>query len=1033
MGDDYERSILEQYQLTTAYPSEWPADKDASDSSESEDIPASNVSDSRRPKSRYSALVRAASDRKSFVAGSQKTENGIENLVQRDEPDPLGSTDSVVGKLKSLGLPVQDDIRLRNKFLLSSTTFSPSLLLSQVHANASTQDLLEGLEILSQSIDQKSASLKVLVESNFERFVRAKATIDNVYKEMRYRGEEPVITIPSRPSHSRHASRNSFRASSGNQTSLAVRPPDTKKKNALTKESEYGVLGIKSHLLDVSAKAEEVWGPALGGDKKEESFKLMTSNIDQYKEMYGISASISDCIKRKDYEAVVEEYRKAKRFADDVRNMTRSLGSTAPTNSQIYQILLAARIWNDVEELIEDLKRDVWRKLIAAQNISQKNDGVQNSLQNHHMEYIGILLELDVTENPISVWLLNRYNYLKSKIQNTSDTFKIEIEIYRRRLANGEKPTIQMTASNLIGRYTAGDKPSVVDSSEIIELWERINSFISCLLSSQGILGEIVDYWQTIQNFIDGKAQQKLPSTLSQTSSQHYRLSENETSELRQDIADLIDSMRETVVQFFFEPPIDDISSLFSPLTPRTPAYPRQLASINLSDSRMGYDVKNLPPPSPKRGEPWEKFAFWPPWSNSLSGVYFLGKILIHVGSAANEMAAMSRIRQGDGTAFERLKSFVNTVRERSTAAICAAWNRDAENIKVLEDWRRSSEKRDLTKMPMCIGEFESAILSGMQKILFISEASAKSDSTNVITPPPTKLLQMVQSQFVTTLYKSLAGLVENAEKSVRKADDELTLDADGLASPAAIIATSLGAGTVNASDRNVRMLLTLSNLQALRFETVPNLITQFENSFSVKLTEESKTIRDVLGQIDSRLFSSYMRSFVDSLRTLIRAGITSPSWSPTEKPQEVRPYVYEVLLSLVLVHTQVSTTASSLTAQVLSYLLEQVTRELLDAFKLRQRWTLPALMQATLDVEFISQTLSQYNTEKASDLQSQIYQELDKGTDNDARAKLQIELPEMRAVLKNLRDASRSEFVCFKKRRIRTEKSRAASVTPTQ
>jgi exocyst complex component 2 len=198
----------------------------------------------------------------------------------------------------------------------------------------------------------------------------------------------------------------------------------------------------------------------------------------------------------------------------------------------------------------------------------------------------------------------------------------------------------------------------------------------------------------------------------------------------------------------------------------------------------------------------------------------------------------------------------------------------------------------------------------------------------------------------------------------------------------------------------------------------VPVLTTQFENAFSVKLTEEVKTIRDVLGQIDAKLFSSYTRPAIEELRRIICTGIASPDWEPGpgERPSQVRPYIYEVLLSLVLVHTQVSTTASSLTAQVLSYLLEQTSKELLDAFKLRQRYTLPALMQATLDVEFLAQTLNQYTTDRTSEIQSSIYQELDKATDNEARVKLQSELPEMRNVLKRLRDGSRSEFACFKK-----------------
>lgn len=223
-------------------------------------------------------------------------------------------------------------------------------------------------------------------------------------------------------------------------------------------------------------------------------------------------------------------------------------------------------------------------------------------------------------------------------------------------------------------------------------------------------------------------------------------------------------------------------------------------------------------------------------------------------------------------------------------------------------------------------------------------------------------------------------------------------------------------------------MLLTLSNLQALRVDVVPNLTTQFENAFSVKLTEEAKTIRDVLGQIDARLFQSYTKPTVDTLRAIVRRGVLASDWAPTEQPKEVRPYVYEALLCLVIVHTQVSTTASSLTGQVLSYLLEQVSLEFLEAFKQRQRFPLNSLIQATLDIEFVAQTMNQYTTERATETSSQIYQELDKGTDGEARARLQKILPGMRVDLKRLREASKSEFACFKKARSGNKADRAVS-----
>ncbi|KAI0379791.1 exocyst complex component Sec5-domain-containing protein [Hypomontagnella monticulosa] len=1022
---DFDRNVLEFYQLSTPFPTEWPTEKDKSDDSDSEQ--EQKKQKLNRRKSRYQALERAVSNRTSVVQGSEKSANGVSNLVQRDEPDPLGTSESVVRSLRQLGVPVQDDVRLRNRFLLSSTSFSPALFLSQMHATADTQSLLNGLDVLSKSIDQKSASLKVLVESNFERFVRAKATIDNVYKEMKYRGAEPPSPGRSR-GHSRHASKSSFRNSSGgaalgtNPNPLASPlPNDTRRKNALVKESDYGVMGIKTPLLDVSAKAEDVWGPALGGREKEENLKTVSTSLDRYKEYIEASSNIADSIKRKDYEALVEEYIRARKFADEARKLVQDLGSTPPSETQTYQILLAARMWYDVEEQIQLFKREVWRKLTSLHAVSRA-DTLAGQPQDQHMELIGLLLELGVDDNPIWVWLLSRYDYLKGKISSAGERAKVEIEVLRRRLANAEKPAPQMMASYLknLGRQAVESRATGLDAPDVIELWEKMLSFLSGLLSAQGILGEVIEFWQTVEGFIDGKAQKSLPTGYNGESRDHHRLSTQGTVDLQKGTIELVDMIRAHVFEFFAGAPPEDISLLFSPLPP-SPGTPMSagLSPTSVRDPRFNFDANNLPPPSPKRGETWEKFAFWPPTSNSVSGVHYLSKMLTLVGSGASEMASVAPVSQGDAKQLEMLRTLVGAARERCVTALCAAWNKDAENIKYVEDWKRSKEMGDVTRMPTSFASFEGALLSGMQKILYIPEAMAKSGSGDIVLPPPTKLLQMVRSQYVTTLYKALSGMVENAERAVKKADDEWTTDVDmTITSPNDRASLqSIGSATVDAGDRNVRMLLTLGNLHALRTKVVPNLNGQFENAFSVKLTDESKTIKDVLGQIDARLFQTYTRPSLDALRKIIRAGLADPKWAPP-KPSEVKPYVYESLLTLVLVHTQVSTTAPSMTHQVLSYLLEQISRELLECLKSRPKFDLGALMQATLDVEFFAQTLSQYTTERASGIQGEIYSMLDSKTDNTARARLQDELPGMREVLKKLREQSRSEFACFKRPR---------------
>lgn len=1008
---DYTRSVLEHYNLQNPYPVEWPAELD--DTDEEEEL-KKNPS-IRRSKSRYSALERSVSDRKSLVPGSQRTGDGRANLVQKDEPDPLGGRDSVVSILRKRGLPVEDNTKLRNKFLLSSTTFSPALFLSQTHSDASTQSLLQGLDFLSRSIDQKSASLKVLVESNFDRFVRAKATIDNVYSQMRNQGS-PAVGLQT---HSRQTSRSSghFRNFSG-----GGQPKITPTKNALTKESEFGVQGIKLPLLEATQKAEDVWGPALGGKEREVGLKAVMEAVNKDQALYEIGANIHRAITQRDYEAITEQYRLARGCSSDAQSLAeRAINSRKPlSDEQVHRILATGRMWTEVEQQIWSFKKDIWRRLSTLHTALPLPGASQAE---EHMELIGVLLELGVNDNPIWVWLCSRYEHLKNKINAMSERSKVEIEIARRRLANGEKPSPQTRASYL--RSAGKESPkSALDTDQTIELWEMTHNFLSRLLSlNSGLLGEIIDFWDSLQAFIDGHKQKALPAGFQGESRKHHQLTSDGIGHLLDGVIELVGLVREAVFSLFADAPIEDISMLFSPLPPNSPATPGS-SVLSPTDSRFKIDPRMVPPPSPRRGEPWEEFAFWPPHSNSLSAVHYLSKFLVLVGNAANEMAAIRPVGLGTST-FEKIKALVGGTRERCVRAVCAAWATDAEACKNLEDWTRSPENRDQTKMPMHFMAFSSSVLTGMQKILYVSEAMTKAGSGDVVTPPPAKLLQLVRTQFVTSIYKALSGMVENAEKPIKTDEDDWIMVTEAMASanldhPSA----TLAADAIDASSRNVRMLLTLSNLKALRTDLVPQLIALFESSFSVKLTEESKTIRDVLGQIDSRLFQSYTRPTIINLTTTIKQGIAAPDWIPsTERPNQVRPYVYTTMLSLVLVHTEVSTTtsaATALTSEVLSYMLEAVSQALLDAFKERPKYSLAALMQATLDTEFMAQTMSQYATDKASNIQSQIYLELDRRTNNDARARLQSELGEMRIALKRLREGTRSEFACFKKDRER-------------
>ncbi|KAF2127551.1 hypothetical protein P153DRAFT_319842, partial [Dothidotthia symphoricarpi CBS 119687] len=1030
MTSSIETEILNKYNLTTLYPAQWPEEKDQADEAEdSEDeAPAVTTTTSKlnRRKSRYSVLE----DRSRLsrpIPGAERSKDGVENLVQKDEQDPLGMYPSVVQVLRANHLAVEDDIKLRNRFLLSSTTFSPALFLAQVHSDASTDSLLEGLDFLSRSIEQKSASLKVLVETNFDRFVGAKATIDRVYNEMRAKESEP--DPPRRPSHVRGASRASFSGRKPSDTVPSATVPAERRKNALVKESEYGVHGIKVPLTEVAIKAEEVWGPALGGRDKEQNLKAILDSVEQHRGLFEVGSAIQDAIRRRDYDMIVDEYRRARKYAEEARFVAEQANSTRTplTDSQIHQIIVTARMWMDVERQIEQFKRESWKRL-ASTHFTKHQLGSENTKSGEYLSIISVLLELGTEDSPIWIWLLSRYEYFKSRLNHTCERSRVETEILRRHLSNGEKPSLRLLQKHLRSVPTSNNitpEPSKLDSPKVIEFWEHVHASMNTLLSMKGgLLGELVEYWEITQSFIAGRAQRNLPTGHRNQSAVHHKLSPTNVTDLHNGMAELITIVREHLYSFFSDPPIEDVSLLLSPYPtspePSTPKTPMSALLTPNPNSRFRFDPNNVPPPSPSRGETWEKYAFWPPHSNALSGSHYLSKTLVLIGTAANEFASLRlpdthRIDEG-------LRLLVGGVRERSVQAVCAAWNTDAEKLKVLEDWTRNEEHRDTTNLPQRFLAVQSFLLNNLQKIMYV-EASSKT-AVDVVVPPSNKLLQMVRSQFVTSLYRTLSGMVECAEKGRLALGADFDTKGDDLTMNEEDTEDGSEWGRVNADKQSTRLLLTLSNMSHFATTTTPTLISLFETLFSIQLTDESTRIHSVLSQLDTQLFASYTTPHATQNNTTIEAGIFAPTWAATPHPASPSPFVSTVLLALVIVHTEASTTAAPLTPRILRALTESCTLSLIATFESARlpAISLQQLMQATLDVEFMAQTLAAYTTEKASQIQSDIYQVLDRKTDNKARVRLQDELGGLRRTLKGLREGTRVQFACFRRERRREE-----------
>ena len=114
MSSSIETEILNKYNLTTLYPAVWPEEKDAADEDEEYVEPATKVTQKpvRRSQSRFSILEPSPRFSRQ-IPGAERSKDGVETLVQKDEQDPLGMYPSVVQVLRAKNVQVEDDIKLR--------------------------------------------------------------------------------------------------------------------------------------------------------------------------------------------------------------------------------------------------------------------------------------------------------------------------------------------------------------------------------------------------------------------------------------------------------------------------------------------------------------------------------------------------------------------------------------------------------------------------------------------------------------------------------------------------------------------------------------------------------------------------------------------------------------------------------------------------------------------------------------------------------------------------------------------------------
>ncbi|GAA6063763.1 hypothetical protein JCM10212_002715, partial [Sporobolomyces blumeae] len=928
----------------------------------------------------------------------------VAGVAKGDELDPLGL---IRGGVLATNPDLPSD--LRSAVLLHSKSFDPKVFLSTVHPNATFKDLNLGRERLKESLEKRSGALKLLVEAEWDRFVGVKATTETVFEEMKHGG-------PLEPG------------------------------------ADYGVKGLRETLKQASSRAETVFQPILDARTKADRLKSTLGVFERSKFFFNLPNILGEAVEQGKYDVALAAYKKGRYIL--ASRPAQLLGLPIPTTpqQQQQQKRIYEKVWGQVEKIVGDLRATLGKRL---RDTKRGVEEVEKTIE--------ILLELDPTDDPVWIFFDTHHRHIlqlmKSSAETSTSRIRVAMDQYGHHpLHSGpdddsasvrygpggggagegedeshehghgrgeldEEAELERAKAVDLGTSVEGldrlDGEQTRENGAGKEVWRLVFELVKNL--NEVVLQTLPSFWKVAKGYMEGKYQKKLSSAHPPPSASSKR-SPTQCRVMTQDIINLYVSL----LSSFFT-----LSSSYS--SPSLAMSPNAAGGGGAADAT---DLNATPPMPP----------FVPPVSNATTNAHWLLKTLNELVECVSEISSLELA----GEASQSLKELVATTRWRFEEAICSGWVRDAKIFYRLETWKPDADDPSNTAYLRKIVTFQRfnaisayRVAGGTEEransLLLASATSsatgakANGTSNNPLSNSrtrndiefPAEYQRKIQSAFLDALYAFLDGLVHVAFSDPDEVLGGGARAARGFAGLRDRIEGEEDTGRPKEVDiRNVdiRILLTVSNLTHLRETTIPRLVSQFQTAFKVDMTPDVEMLMEVTEQLDRILFDDYVKRKSAEIARIIRKGVLGGAvdWYRADKPKEVHPFIYDALLSLVLVHAQVSATARPLVARTLGSLVEELAQVALDAFSKVERFGMGGMLQATLEIEFMHQTLSQHVSPTADQTLQSIYKTISQSyyrapTPNSA-AELQQELEGLKRTLVASRRATALQFLCFRR-----------------
>ncbi|KAI8080296.1 exocyst complex component Sec5-domain-containing protein [Gilbertella persicaria] len=737
------------------------------------------------------------------------------------------------------------------------------------------------------------------------------------------------------------------------------------KSKQLNKEQEYGTIGIQKALDAANTKAEQVYGPVVERRQRAEKVRSTLYILQRYRFLFNLPSSLLESIKQTKYEAAIRDYKKGKYLyqvlkgdldASD-KNALPDLDNNETGITDLHHKVFD-KVWAEVSKIVIELQ-NVLRRMLTDPWRSMDDQE----------KTINFLFDLDTTEDPAWYYLDSQYQWIMGLMKETYDTSIKKVNRLKEE-SETEESAIKRSLALKKAIKQIQTKSSDLNESSELRVWQAISDLVKS--QSSLLLRCLPDFWRLSKAFIEGKFANKAAAVsstgpigvASNTRRRRIGMDMNKVEQCQRMTRDIIDRYASLISDYF---------------------------SLNETHLQTKKSIDG----SEKHIMP----SFVPVNVNSISTSEYLTLIISDLASCVNDINAINLA----GEAFSGLTELMEKTRNKFIDVLCKCWERDAKTFYMLEEWILDSQNPHITTLLKRYYDYHKYCARSAYKIASLSAITSDRQERKILP----HYIEKIRGSFLESTYTFLDGLVQLAftDYTPLNEKDELLL--------------AKKREKIDVHSMDVRILLTVSNLDHMRSNVMRKLMDLFESAYHVNMEEDLHTLVDVVDQLDEILFGDYIKRKSQMIRDIVRQGIlmSGIDWSSIPKPQEVHPFVYEALMTLVMVHSQISSVTKQLVSRALSKLLEAMASDCLDSFRQVERFGMGGMLQATLEIEFMHQTLSQYVTSAASDTLQSIYQTIEQAYDPQQQqsSSLQSELSHVKELLVFSRKSTVVQFLCFK------------------